>query len=67
MSLLILSGGGLSQTFRATNGKALVWGKPPQYITAKYTTSTGQKKSSLLLHSGWCVPRCTRPVGCSSC
>ena len=44
--------------FRATNGKAYVWGKPPNYITATYTTvdrNTGKKtdKKSLLLASGF--------------
>jgi len=41
------------QTFRATGGKAKVWGKPPQYVTAHYTTEKGDKKESLLLASGW--------------
>ncbi|KAK3235335.1 7-dehydrocholesterol reductase, partial [Cymbomonas tetramitiformis] len=41
------------QTFRETGGKAPVWGKAPTYIVAKYTTSEGTKKSSLLLTSGW--------------
>jgi len=49
--------------FRATNGKALVWGKEPQFITAEYTIvdhKTGEetKKTSLLLASGfWGVAR----------
>ncbi|CAJ1433341.1 unnamed protein product [Effrenium voratum] len=49
--------------FRATNGKALVWGKKPEFITAKYETvdrDTGAKtqKTSLLLASGfWGVAR----------
>jgi 7-dehydrocholesterol reductase len=49
--------------FRATNGKALVWGKKPQFITAQYTvedTKTGEKtqRTSLLLASGfWGVAR----------
>ncbi|KAI9087307.1 hypothetical protein K1719_030777 [Acacia pycnantha] len=41
------------QEFRGTNGKCLVWGKPPSKIEASYTTSTGETKSSLLLTSGW--------------
>ncbi|EIE25799.1 sterol delta-7 reductase DWF5 [Coccomyxa subellipsoidea C-169] len=41
------------QVFRATNGKALVWGKPPQIISAKYITGDGKQKTSLLLASGW--------------
>ncbi len=40
------------QVFRATNGKALVWGKPPQIISAKYITGDGKQKTSLLLASG---------------
>jgi 7-dehydrocholesterol reductase len=44
--------------FRATNGKALVWGKPAKYIQASYTVidrATGAKmeKKSLLLASGF--------------
>lgn len=44
--------------FRATNGKALVWGKPPRYITAQYsvtnpTTGKETKRTSLLLASGF--------------
>ncbi|KAF0692569.1 Aste57867_16381 [Aphanomyces stellatus] len=41
------------QEFRATNGKALVWGKKATYITAAYTTEKNEKKQSLLLTSGW--------------
>lgn len=49
--------------FRATNGKALVWGKPAKFIEAEYTVvdrKTGEetKKKSLLLASGfWGVAR----------
>jgi 7-dehydrocholesterol reductase len=49
--------------FRATNGKALVWGKPPKFIKATYSIvdrKTGEKstKTSLLLASGfWGVAR----------
>lgn len=44
--------------FRATQGKCLVWGCPPRYITAKYTIvdgSTGKEtiQTSLLLASGF--------------
>jgi hypothetical protein len=42
----------LSQVFRATGGKALVWGKPPKKIVAKYGTGDGKQKTSLLLASG---------------
>ncbi|XP_054795946.1 7-dehydrocholesterol reductase [Prosopis cineraria] len=41
------------QEFRRTNGKCLVWGKPPLKIEASYTTTTGETKTSLLLTSGW--------------
>uniref|UniRef100_A0A7S0N8U1 7-dehydrocholesterol reductase n=1 Tax=Pyramimonas obovata TaxID=1411642 RepID=A0A7S0N8U1_9CHLO len=41
------------QVFRATNGEALVWGRKPEYITAKYATTTGKTRTSLLLTSGW--------------
>jgi 7-dehydrocholesterol reductase len=52
------------QVFRATNGKALVWGKPPQMIAAKYSTGDGKQKTSLLLASGN-KPTCTSlaPLG----
>ena len=43
---------GLLQVFRATHGKAQVWGQAPSFITAKYTTGDGQEKTSLLLTSG---------------
>jgi 7-dehydrocholesterol reductase len=49
--------------FRATNGKALVWGKKPKFIEAEYIIidqKTGKeiKKKSLLLASGfWGVAR----------
>ncbi|XP_031501298.1 7-dehydrocholesterol reductase [Nymphaea colorata] len=41
------------QYFRKTGGKCLIWGKPPSKIEAFYHTTTGEKKSSLLLTSGW--------------
>jgi len=41
------------KAFRASNGKALVWGEKPKFITAKYTTADGDVKTSLLLLSGW--------------
>ena len=44
--------GVLLQTFRATGGKALIWGAKPQKITAHYTTADGTPKTSLLLASG---------------
>ncbi len=39
--------------FRATSGKAKVWGKKPKFITARYKTGKGETKTSLLLLSGW--------------
>ena len=44
--------------FRAAEGKCLVWGEKPQYITAKYTivdrkTGKTTQKTSLLLASGF--------------
>ena len=42
----------LLQEFRATGGKALVWGAKPRKITAHYTTADGTPKTSLLLASG---------------
>lgn len=44
--------------FRATNGKCLVWGKVPTYITAQYQTKDNKTVRSLLLASGfWGVAR----------
>ena len=40
------------QEFAATDGKALVWGKPPKKLVAHYTTAQGEAKTSLLLLSG---------------
>jgi 7-dehydrocholesterol reductase len=41
------------QTFRATNGRAKVWGRAPVKLVAPYTTASGARKQSLLLASGW--------------
>ena len=41
------------QLFRALNGKCKIWGQDPLYITASYTTEKGEKRTSLLLASGW--------------
>ena len=41
------------QVFRKTNGKAKVWGKDAEYITASYVTTDGETRTSLLLTSGW--------------
>ncbi|KAJ5828071.1 uncharacterized protein N7525_006324 [Penicillium rubens] len=38
---------------RRSDGKALVWGKPAEFIVAKYKTSDGAEHQSLLLCSGW--------------
>jgi len=48
--------------FRASNGKALVWGKKPRFITAQYTVQDKNGKesqrTSLLLASGfWGIAR----------
>ena len=56
--------------FRATNGKALVWGQAPTKITARYTTGNGSQKTSLLLASGKMLAhrKCTEvPCSCSTC
>lgn len=42
----------LWQVFRATDGKASVWGKKPKIIIAKYKTGNGSEATSLLLASG---------------
>lgn len=41
------------QLFRKTNGNCLIWGRPPSKIEAWYETKSGEKKSNLLLTSGW--------------
>lgn len=41
------------QNFRATNGREKIWGKPAEFIEAKYTTKDGEERTSLLLTSGW--------------
>jgi 7-dehydrocholesterol reductase len=38
---------------RLTDGKCLIWGKPPKVIRTKYRTSDGKEHSSILLASGW--------------
>lgn len=46
------------QEVRASNGKTKIWGKEPVLISASYTTETGEKKTNLLLASGfWGVAR----------
>jgi len=39
--------------FRQTNGKCKIWGKDPEFIKAEYVTSSGEKRTNLLLCSGW--------------
>lgn len=41
------------QEFRSSEGKLKIWGKEPEYIVAHYATNRGEKKTSLLLASGW--------------
>ena len=41
------------QRVRATGGETTVWGKPPEVIRARYTTTDGEERESLLLVSGW--------------
>lgn len=41
------------QYFRKMEGKCLIWGRPPVKIEAQYVTEKGEKKTSLLLVSGW--------------
>jgi hypothetical protein len=55
--LIEQGGGGGAQVFRATDGRALVWGKPPRIIMAQYITADGVRKNSLLLASGMLPPR----------
>lgn len=41
------------QHVRATDGNTTIWGKEPVLISADYVTETGEKKTSLLLASGF--------------
>lgn len=44
--------------FRELQGNLAIWGKPPLFTRATYTTSTGESCSSLLLASGyWGIAR----------
>jgi len=46
------------KTFRAKKGEEKIWGKEAQFIRAKYMTSKGEERESLLLHSGyWGISR----------
>ena len=41
------------QAARESGGQALIWGKKPEVIRAKYVTEDGRQRESLLLVSGW--------------
>jgi 7-dehydrocholesterol reductase len=41
------------QLFRASGGKMKIWGSDAEYIEADYLTDDGEKRTSLLLASGW--------------
>jgi len=41
------------QRVRETLGKTTIWGKKPEVVVAKYQTSDGLTRESLLLVSGW--------------
>uniref|UniRef100_A0A6V1WQP4 7-dehydrocholesterol reductase n=1 Tax=Heterosigma akashiwo TaxID=2829 RepID=A0A6V1WQP4_HETAK len=41
------------QEFRATGGRAKVWGKEPKKVVARYQTEDGAERESLLLCAGW--------------
>lgn len=46
------------QEVRATNGQTKIWGTAPVLIKAEYTTESGEKKTNLLLASGfWGISR----------
>ena len=61
------------QEFRATQGRAKIWGREPQFVVARYKTEDGQDRESLLLTSGWwglarcvCMNSILCPSGCNS-
>ena len=39
--------------FKQSDGNCLIWGKKATYIPAEYLTSSGERKGSKLLTSGW--------------
>ncbi len=41
------------QLVRATSGDCKIWGRKPDITIASYYTDTGERKESILLHSGW--------------
>jgi 7-dehydrocholesterol reductase len=46
------------QRVRETQGKTTVWGRPAEIMTAKYVTTDGEERESLLLLSGfWGISR----------
>jgi 7-dehydrocholesterol reductase len=46
------------QRVRATNGRALVWGKPAKVLRVRYTQVDGKERESILLVSGyWGIAR----------
>ncbi|MFN8315485.1 MAG: hypothetical protein U0T32_03435 [Chitinophagales bacterium] len=46
------------QTVRATNGETTIWSAAPKLILAEYSTETGERKTNLLLASGfWGISR----------
>lgn len=64
--------------FRTNDGKCNIWGKPAEYVDAKFVTADGKQRSSKLLTSGWWglsrhlpyqVNRCTidQAGGCTRC
>ena len=40
-------------SFRAANGKVNIWGKPAEFVRAKYSTTDGKERTNLLLASGF--------------
>jgi 7-dehydrocholesterol reductase len=50
---LFLSANRQRSRFRATGGRAPVWGAPPRAIPARYVTADGQVHDTALLASGW--------------
>ncbi|XP_070579698.1 7-dehydrocholesterol reductase-like isoform X1 [Ptychodera flava] len=39
--------------FRRNDGNCIIWGKKPEYIQCRYTSSDGKQRQSKLLVSGW--------------
>lgn len=52
------------QYFRRTGGKETIWGSIPKKVVATYTTADGEKRTSMLLASGyWALSRHFNYVG----